>query len=240
MRRICFLVPALLLACQDSNSNSAPESAGNSTAPAFKQLTPSFSQATTFAAGPAPHNPQNQIGSQISCFDGPSEGTIYGGACNKFASGNGAELKTNDGDPDGSYAGIYVTSNIIAGRLLVNMGELRYSYAGGPFAGGAPRWSVAIDEDGDGTFEAGEVFAFADAGSCNDGDSNVGVSDAQDDVTCTWFYKAEVHPNWRAFSHAHPNSRIPRRNSNGTAMAVPAFVITDAPNHYLVWNVAVN
>lgn len=240
----------LALACDSRKLTEPAADPGQATAaptPVRTFLQPGAKAFTETAAatvsGDAPHNPRSERGSELICFsgtkDGDQGGVTYGGTCQRMVpTKDGAELRTNDGDPDGSYAGVWAVPVTIRTKLIGNIQELRYSYAGGPPSGGSPRWSVAIDEDGDGIHEAGESYAFADATACNDGDGFVGTSDAEDDATCQWFYEAESFPNWDAFAAAHPTYRIPRRTASG-AQIVPAFIITDAPAHTLIWDVEV-
>ena len=260
------LLALLALACTDGKTPNEPNALPSTDPTALKAL-PSAPRALTSAmvrrietvtmmasSGPAQHNPRSQAGSIIQCFsgtdDGDQGGITYGGTCRRMEpTRDGAELRTNDGDENGSYAGVYATPVNIRGKRLGDVIELRYSYAGGSFAGGSPRWSVAIDENGnarhegpvdedavpgddDGFFES---YAFADIVSCNDGDTSVGTSDAEDDGTCTWYYETESFPNWDSFAGAHPNYRIARLHSDGSTGFIPAFVVQDQPAHYIVW-----
>jgi hypothetical protein len=213
MKRLPVFVGAalVLLSCNDGKIPSEPaEQAPPSTSskaikPAIKVQPSEASLITTMSTSEA-HDPK-VTGSRIQCFsgttDGDQGGVTYGGTCRRtpLANRDLAELYTMDGDPDGSYAGVWATPVLIRGKRLGEVQELSFSYAGGPPGGGSPRWSVAIDENGNGRHEyPEEQYAFADVNACNDGDSFVGQEDAEDDGTCGWFYKAESFTNWDAFA----------------------------------------
>jgi hypothetical protein len=246
MYRPLAFAALLVVACDGGNKLSEPiqepSAAPNSLIP---RITPSIKRidgATASVIGPAPHNPRSQVGMEVICFDGTTDGG-FNGRCNRMQpTKDGAELNTYDGDdnPNNSYAGFYAYPQTVRGKLLGAVQELRYSYAGGNPSGGSPRWSVAIDEDGDSRHEEGEAYAFADALACNDGDANVGTSDAEDDPTCTWFYEAESFPNWDAFAGAHPGYKVALRRADGSPLVGAVFVIIDQPGHYVMWNVQAN
>ena len=69
----------------------------------------------------------------LLCFDGPSDETIYGGDCTINPGGTSATLNTADGDPDGSYAGVYVTNGNTAAAVTI---EASVPYT--PLLGGFP------------------------------------------------------------------------------------------------------
>jgi hypothetical protein len=135
----------------------------------------------------------------LLCFDGPSEGTIYGGHCILNASGTGATLDNTGGDPDGSYSGVYFASSSLSGMALADVTDLSFTYTGTPTAG-SPRISLPIDTSGDGTTD---FYAFIGAFYCNDG---AGLVDPMHDTTCTIFYTGNVSgdANWATFVAAHP------------------------------------
>src|SRR5690242_14181250 len=66
----------------------------------------------------------------LMCFDGPSDGTIYGGHCTLNAAGTGATLDNNGGDPDGSYSGVFYASSSISGKPLSDVTNLSFTYTG--------------------------------------------------------------------------------------------------------------
>ena len=160
---------------------------------------------------------------KILCFDGPSEGTIYGGLCTLTSHGakGPAILDNTDGDPDGSYSGVYVLNSTLNGSTIGDVGQLSFSYQGTATAG-SPRFSIPIDIDGGG---ATDFYAFVGAYYCNDG---YGLVDAINDSTCTIFAGAESFPNWASMVAAHPDWKITQDF---------AFLIADDPGLWTVTNV---
>jgi hypothetical protein len=200
---------------------------------------------TAMVTAGAQHDPRTQFGSKVQCFDGTNDGdqggVTYGGVCRRTRglTHDLAELHTSDGDPHGSYAGVYAVPVNIRGKRLGDVQELRFSYAGGATSSGSPRWSVAIDENANARHDGEEAYAFADVNGCNDGNTSVGTLDGEDDGSCSWSYKSETFANWDAFAGAHPSYRIARLHADGSTGFIPAFVITDQPGDWIVWNVAV-
>ena len=143
--------------------------------------------------------------------------------------GDGAEINTFVQGPNGSYAGVTQGPNYIKGRLLKDVVNLGFSYAGGPHVGGAPRLSVPIDHNNDGTWDS---FAFMDAPGCNNGDEFVGRLSGRSDNTCGVNNQGVDYPNWSAFATAQPLYRI--------AKNAVTFIIVDQPAHYLIWKVQIN
>jgi hypothetical protein len=159
----------------------------------------------------------------LTCFDGPSDGTIYGGHCTLNAAGTGATLDNTGGDPDGSYSGVFFASSSISGKPLSEVSDLSFTYTGTPTAG-SPRISLPIDTNSDGVTD---FYAFIGAFYCNDG---AGLVDPLHDTTCTIFYTGNTtgDANWATFVAAHPTWRV----SN----SVP-FVIADDAGLWTVDNV---
>jgi len=159
----------------------------------------------------------------LMCFDGPSDGTIYGGHCTLNAAGTGATLDNTGGDPDGSYSGVFYASSSISGKPLSEVTNLSFTYTGTPTAG-SPRISLPIDTNNDGVTD---FYAFIGAFYCNDG---AGLVDPLHDPTCTIFYTGNTtgDANWATFVAAHPTWRV----SN----SVP-FVIADDAGLWTVDNV---
>ena len=251
MKRLPVFIGAalVLLSCSEAKVPSEPAeqpafSPSKSIEPAI-EVQPSEARLDLGALSTSEMHDPKPTGSKVQCFsgttDGDQGGVTYGGTCRRTAQDNRdlAELYTMDGDPDGSYAGVWAVPVLIRGKRLGDVQELSFSYAGGPPSGGSPRWSVAIDENGDGRHNNDEAYAFADVNACNDGDGFVGTEDAEDDATCQWFYKAESFPNWDSFTGAHPNYRIARLFADGSTGFVPAFVVVDQPGHYLVYRLDV-
>jgi len=67
--------------------------------------------------------------------------------------GDSAVLNTTDGDsnPNNAYAGVYLQKHQPGRSPPHQVHNLGFSYAGVGAAGGSPRLSIPIDEDGDGT-----------------------------------------------------------------------------------------
>ena len=160
-------------------------------------------------------------GNRLYCFQGIDDG--FNGTCELTK--EGAVIDTTDGDtnPNNNYAGVYVGNSKLEGRLLSEVQKLSFSYTGGPVVGGSPRFSIPIDEDGDGTTEA---YAFVDAVGCSDG---LGTVDAINDVTCTVSYGSGTYANWTAFVAANPEYRI--------AEDAVTFIIVDQPGDFTITNV---
>lgn len=118
---------------------------------------------------------------------------------------NGAKGATfND---SGEYGGFYRshTSNELLTSTKIDL-ELVNDRAIG---GGAPRFSIPIDESNDKVVEA---YAFIDVNSC--GSSTVSTESA----TCQVYYGTEPNPyaNWAAFASAHATWRLARKEQVGT------------------------
>jgi hypothetical protein len=167
----------------------------------------------------------SENGNKLQCFDGTSDGG-FNGVCTLTA--DGATLDTIDGDADSNnnYAGVYIQNSNLDGRLLSHVKNLSFTYDGSTATGGSPRFSIPIDEDGDGTTEA---YAFVDTLGCNDGSADSGTLDVIHDSTCSVAYGATVYPSWDAFASANPTYRI--------ASDALTFVIVDQPGVFDVSNV---
>ena len=249
-----LLLPMTLLSCDDSKVPSEPvddASAGGLDAPSF----------TTVGFGSRWHDPHivgatiyvfsgsedTKNGVSGDCEPGVEIRLCdYGGVAKRFRSKDGAEVNTlGFQKEDGSYAGIYGKRNLIAGKLLTRVKELDFSYAGGPPGGGSPRFSIPIDDDLPIPYDdvvpivqvldpidgATDGYAFIDANGCGDGDSYVGVINAEDADRCLVNYKSVDYTSWTDFETQHPTWRI-------ATDAVP-FAIVDQPGHYLLfkWDV---
>ena len=159
----------------------------------------------------------SENGNKLLCFDGTSDGG-FNGVCT--LNEDGATLNTIDGDlnPNNNYAGVYIQNTNLDSRLLSHVHNLSFTYDGSVATGGSPRFSIPIDEDGDGTTEA---YAFVDTLGCNDGSPSSGTLDVIRDSTCLVAYGSTVYANWDAFASANPTYRI--------ASDALTFVIVDQP-----------
>ena len=169
------------------------------------------------ATQPAPSVPTTT--NMLTCFDGPSEQTIYGGSCTVTKYG-AATLNNNGSNTDGEYSGVYVKNNNVVGKAIGAIDRLGFRYKGTATAG-SPRISLGISTDGDAGYD---VFAFISAFYCNDGAGNV---DVIHDPTCTIFIGNAVYANWAAMVAAHPDYRV----------GYTPFVIADDPGTWTVFNV---
>ena len=124
----------------------------------------------------------------------------------------------------GEYGGVYLSSRSQSGKLL---GEVDFSFIStGDVAGGAPRFSIPIDTDGNGIVEG---YAFLDAANCG-GVSNVTTTVSTEALNCPVFLNwGPSFANWDAFAAAHPTYRI-------APGAIP-FIIADQPGTYQVSNI---
>ncbi len=163
-----------------------------------------------FTVAPATAAPPT--GNKIACEAGtPATCTLL--------SPNRAYLDTSDG----GYAAVYTENSVAVGTPLSEITKLGFSYEGTTPYGGAPRISIGIDENGDGS--GWDAFAFVDAAGCNDG---FGKVDVINDSTCTVWYGSTSYPNWAAFVAANPTYDI------GYAYT---FVVADAPGEWTISNV---
>lgn len=132
---------------------------------------------------------------------------------------NGTVSIVND---SGEYGGVYLKSRSTSGKLLSAV-DFSFTNTGGT-AGGAPRFSIPIDTDMDGSTDNG--YAFIDVNNCGGGPS---VS--TENGSCQVYFHTEPAPyaNWDAFAAAHPTWRIDPGN-------IP-FVIADVEGTYSVTDV---
>jgi hypothetical protein len=151
------------------------------------------------AAAPSTAPGQNKL----LCFDGTTEGDVYGGTCTLTSNGarGPATLDNTDGNVNGSYSGVYVESSKLNGQAIGSVTQLSFSYTGTATAG-SPRFSLPIDTDGD---NATDFYAFVGAYYCNDG---AGLVDAINDATCTIYAGSENFANWAEMVTAHPTWTI--------------------------------
>jgi hypothetical protein len=168
--------------------------------PAFLLLVLTLGFNSAFAAVPTAPG-QNKL----TCFDGVSEGTIYGGSCVMKSNGarGPATLDNIDGDIHGSYSGVYVETSTLYGELLGEVSQLSFNYTGVATAG-SPRISLPVDTTGDGLTDG---YLFISSYYCNDGEGTV---DVINDATCTIYtnFSADSWANWDELVAAHPDWKI--------------------------------
>jgi hypothetical protein len=124
------------------------------------------------------------------------------------------------------YAGVYYVPQPMAGELIGQVHNLRFSYSGGiAVTPGAPRFSIPIDIDNNGTTE---WYAFADGVGCGPG-GTTGTVDVINNPSCSITTSVGTFANWAAFVAAHPTYRI--------ATDAVSFVIADTPWKGIISNV---
>jgi len=116
---------------------------------------------------------------------------------------------------------VYVNGKKPNGKSLSAV-DFTFSWTGTP-NGGAPRFSIPIDENGDGTTEG---YAFLDWASC--GNAATGGTVTTTSSTCAVDYGPVRYANWDAFAAAHPGYTI--------SGDIP-FIIADYPADGYVTNV---
>lgn len=154
------------------------------------------------------------IGNPV-CFSGD------GGTCTPVGNGKSVDLVS---PAVGSYAGVYFNAKNTQGKAPAAV-DYSFDYVGSQ-SGGAPRFSIPIDETRDGTAEA---YAFMDANSCGTvGSGTVSTTVAN----CGVYYQSDFYPNWDLFSAAAA--------ANGWTVAKKdtPFIIVDSPSEVRVSNIA--
>ncbi|HEX4746625.1 MAG TPA: hypothetical protein VFU99_07045 [Gaiellaceae bacterium] len=101
----------------------------------------------------------------------------------------------------------------------------------GDVAGGAPRFSIGIDTDGNPQTSNG--FAFLDAAGCGatvgDNPTSVATLVSTQNPACAVNFSGTDYANWDAFAAANPTYKT---NSGGTP-----FIIADQAGTYVVTNI---
>lgn len=142
---------------------------------------------------------------KIKCFDGPTDGDVYGGSCLLMSKGakGPAILDNTDDDPDGGYAGVYVENSTLIGRPLPAVRQLGYHWFGTiePQPGNLSL-NLPLDTTGD---DATDGYAFVDAYYCPGVD---GVVDVVNDPECGIWYLGVEYENWAALVAAFPTGKI--------------------------------
>lgn len=257
-----LLLPAFLISSCDDKS-ATPVSPTDD--PSTEIDAPSL---TTVGFGSRWHDPHIK-GPKVRYFIN----NIIGEGCetdaSRFRSQDGAEVRvalvgTQSADLGGFEdfcdVGVYPVDQKIRGKKLSDVKELDFSYAGGD-EHGAPRMRIPIDcinatgtsgpypcsTDG-----SSEGFAYIDARTCNDGDANVGVVNAEDKEYCPVTFGGYVYDSWQDFVDAHPYGRVARTGLDGgpaltSVVLSPIFqfiepVPAQEPEfspHYLIWMIDV-
>jgi hypothetical protein len=184
-----------------------------------------FGSVSVFAQGAAGNG--HGLGlDRILCFSGTDDGGIYGGTCTLNSTGarRTAVLTTNDGDADGSYAGVYSNSRSIYGKPLTSIGMLRFTFSGDAASAGSPRFSVPIDTDADGDTD---IWAYISAFYCSDREGRVSARN----TGCT-IYTSDggSYQGLRELIAAYPGAVIANDNY--------VFIISDEPGTWTISNVS--
>jgi hypothetical protein len=124
-----------------------------------------------------------------------------------------------------SFAGAYYPNSKAAGSNVSNA-SFSFNYncdnASQCVAGGSPRWSIPVSDNGDTKTDA---YAFVDANNCG----QAGAQQGNVNDSCPVFYGGVLYPNWDAFATANPTYVI--------GNDVP-FVIADQPFHGQVFAIS--
>ena len=123
----------------------------------------------------------------------------------------------------GQYGGVYINSRSNSSKLI---GTVGFSFTSmGDVAGGAPRFSIPID-DGLGT---SNLYAFLDAANCGGASGGTTVVSTSLANCPVFLNNGPSFGNWAAFVAADPTYRI-------SAGGIP-FIISDQPGTYVVSNI---
>jgi hypothetical protein len=128
---------------------------------------------------------------------------------------------TND---PGQYGGLYATKAPPSPKLTKVVFQFK---SDGDVRGGAPRWSIPIDKDGD--RDTTEGYAFLDAANCGatvgTNDLNVVTLVSTKRADCKVFFDNALSDNWAAFAAKNPTYKL----SKGSP-----FIIADVAGDYHV------
>jgi len=127
----------------------------------------------------------------------------------------------------GEYGGVYIQAN---SQRNTSISDVDFSFTStGDVGGGAPRFSIPIDDP----TVNGSVngYAFMDAANCG-GISDESTLVSTDAATCAVFFGAGSYANWDAFATANPTFR--------TSPGSVAFVIADVPGDYAVTGIVLS
>ena len=107
------------------------------------------------------------------------------------------------------------------------LNEVKFSFkSDGDVQGGAPRWSIPIDTDGD---QHVDHYAFLDAAGCGatvGTTDDVTVSTSKDD--CLVNDSGPTYANWAAFAAANPDWKVAKKDI--------VFIEADQPGDYHVFD----
>jgi len=132
----------------------------------------------------------------------------------------------------GEFGGVFQQGKGQSGQLL---GDVTFAFTSrGDVAGGAPRFSIPID---DGSFDPNSDYALIDAAGCGAtvGDNPTGTATfvSTQNPQCHVNFHGVDYLNWATFATSNPTFRIAKNTAFIIADAVPpshvsaTFVVTD-------------
>jgi len=163
-----------------------------------------------------------------------TSGAASGGRLRTFGNGevitagNAATITIDVGE----FGGVYQQGKGQAGKLV---GQAIFAFTSrGDVAGGAPRFSIPID---DGSFDVNTDYAFIDAAGCGatvgDNPSQIATFVSTQNPACKVNFHGVDYANWTTFASSNPTFRIAKNIPFIIADAVPptlttaTFVVTD-------------
>jgi hypothetical protein len=148
---------------------------------------------------------------------GTGEVSISGGTVTIV---NGIAGYDENDDPIPEYGGVYLKPRSQSAKLT----SVAFSFTNlDDVAGGAPRFSIPIDDRDPST---NDTYAFIDVNSCG-GDSL--VSTTNPDCMVYFWTESAPYDNWADFAAEHPTWRV--------APSVPPFIIADWFGEYRVTDI---
>jgi hypothetical protein len=121
---------------------------------------------------------------------------------------------------NGEFGGVFSNANNKSGKLL---GSVVFQFTSrGDVGGGAPRFSIPID---DGSFDVNSDYAFIDAAGCGatvgDNPTSVATLVSTQNPSCHVNFHGTDYTNWSTFANSNPTFRIARATPFIIADAVP-------------------
>ena len=171
------------------------------------------------SAPPATAPPVTPTPNPLTCF---SSG---GGRC-QIVGPNAAILDNTAG----GSSGVYFPRSRLTGKAVADVSGLSFDFTG-IARGGAPRISVPIDTNGDGTTE---FYAFISAEFCPATQTGH-VSESTCQVFATGQNSNNGYANWAAFAAANPGATIAA--TDGGDSTVP-FVVADVSGSGAIWTLS--
>jgi len=180
----------------------------------------------------------NASGQNLLCFSGSEDSADgsnpgAGGTCTLSADGQSATLDTTvDVCPNtvntNCYAGVYYAFPPNAGELLSATANLHFDYSpvAGNVAGGSPRFSLAVDTNGDGTLDE---YLFADAPGCDP--LGTGTVDVHNPLCVVFVPSDGLSETWATINTNHPGWKF--------ATNAVSFVVADQSFNGTISNVAI-